>query len=358
MRRDTALALKFLVVIKDGHYYAISFYDYKDTNFNLSAKLQFREFHTTEDGDIDASVEANWVTITSVNATAITFTVDENPDTDERSTAITVTYTYDGGKTIDARIEITQEARIPDPEMTISEPEVHVSADGGESKVAVVITNPAQDGSINATTDASWITITSVNETSVAFTTSENTETSERNATITVTYTYGGGKTIDAGITVTQEAAQSSSQYDYDYILVAYSGYKAGSNFYATFADKEYTSVGEPNTTYYKLDLYSDNSTNSDLTAGTYTLSESTGAPMTFSKKYSNGASYNEYRDYAWNVKFAEGTINISYEGDNMIMEGFMTDESGKTHHILYNGVSLNGRPVKSKKTAVTACLQ
>lgn len=290
MRRDTALALKFLVVIKDGHYYAISFYDYKDTNFNLSAKLQFREFHTTEDGDIDASVEANWVTITSVNATAITFTVDENPDTDERSTAITVTYTYDGGKTIDARIEITQEARIPDPEMTISEPEVHVSADGGESKVAVVITNPAQDGSINATTDASWITITSVNETSVAFTTSENTETSERNATITVTYTYGG-KTIDAGITVTQEAAQSSSQYDYDYILVAYSGYKAGSNFYATFADKEYTSVGEPNTTYYKLDLYSDNSTNSDLTAGTYTLSESTGAPMTFSKKYSNGAS-------------------------------------------------------------------
>lgn len=60
---------------------------------------------------------------------------------------------------------------------------------------------------------------------------------------------------------------------------------------------------------------------------------------MTFSKKYSNGASYNEYRDYAWNVKFAEGTINISYEGDNMIMEGFMTDESGKTHHILYNGV-------------------
>ena len=193
--------------------------------------------------------------------------------------------------------------------MTISEPEVHVSADGGESKVAVVITNPAQDGSINATTDASWITITSVNETSVAFTTSENTETSERNATITVTYTYGGGKTIDAGITVTQEAAQSSSQYDYDYILVAYSGYKAGSNFYATFADKEYTSVGEPNTTYYKLDLYSDNSTNSDFTAGTYTLSESTGAPMTFSKKYSNGASYNEYRDYAWNVKFAEGTI-------------------------------------------------
>lgn len=282
-----------------------------------------------DDGAISAESSADWITVTSANTSVINFTISENPETSPREATVTVTYTYGGGKEIEETVTVNQEARVPDPELSIPQTAITVSADGGETEVAIEILNPAENGQVVAVSNVSWITVTSANTSAVNLTVSENTESSPREATVTVTYVYGNGNEIKGTITVNQEAAADLQTYDYEIELSAGSGYYSQStyNSYITFNKDQYY--------LYDFDFYSDGPSSDNLpTPGTYNFSEYEGRAMTFSKSYSQFYCYDE----GIFASFTAGYVEISYEGDNMIMEGFLTDTDGKTHHVTYNG--------------------
>ena len=87
----------------------------------------------------------------------------------------------------------------------------------------------------------------------------------------------------------------------------------------------------------YSIDLYStapDNIENPLPPAGEYNLTLEFDPPvMTFSYYLSqliipDGPT----------SSFEDGTIIISYEGENMLLDGTFTDKYGYTHHITFNG--------------------
>lgn len=292
-----------------------------------------------DDGTISAESSVDWITVTSANTSVVNFTIDENPETSPREGTVTVTYTYGGGKEIEETITVNQEARVPDPELSIPQTAITVPADGGETEVAIEILNPAENGEVVAVSNASWMTIASTSTSSVTIKVDANVEPSTREGVVTVSYIYGDGTTIDAEFTVTQEAA-SQSQYDYEYEMVKIEGsyYISGYNSYMTLGSTNYSALGEANTAFYQLDMYSDGPNNNLPTPGTYNFSYSDYQSMTFARSYSKVIIYDENGIEVLRSQFSGGTVEVSYEGENMILEGFLTDANGKTHHITYNG--------------------
>lgn len=291
-----------------------------------------------DDGAISAESSVDWITVTSANTSVVNFTIDENPETSPREGTVTVTYTYGGGKEIKETITVNQEARVPDPELSIPQTAITVPADGGETEVAIEILNPAENGQVVAVSNVSWITVPATSTSSVTIKVDANVEPSTREGVVTVSYIYGDGTTINAEFTVTQEAAQSL--YDYEYVMVKAEGsyWSSGYNSYITFSDTDYSVFNEPNAIFYKFDLYSDGPNNRLPTVGTYTYNKQNYVSMTFGYQSSSTTAYDENGQEKYLIKFSGGTVTIDYEGDNMIMEGFLTDENGKTHHITYNG--------------------
>lgn len=279
-----------------------------------------------DDGAISAESSVDWITVTSANTSVVNFTIDENPETSPREGTVTVTYTYGGGKEIEETITVNQEARVPDPELSIPQTAITVPADGGETEVAIEILNPAENGQVVAVSNVSWITVPATSTSSVTIKVDANVEPSTREGVVTVSYFYGDGTTIKAEFTVTQEAAQSL--YDYDCVIASASGYYY-SNYNSTI-----TFYGNDNIEY-QIDFYSDGPNNNLPTAGTYNYSTSMYKAMTFYRSYSSFTHNNDFS------RFSGGTVEVSYEGDNMIVEGFLTDDNGKTHHFIYNGPKL-----------------
>lgn len=280
-----------------------------------------------DDGAISAESSVDWITVTSANTSVVNFTIDENPETSPREGTVTVTYTYGGGKEIEETITVNQEARIPDPELSIPQTAITVPADGGETEVAIEILNPAENGQVVAVSNVSWITVPATSTSSVTIKVDANVEPTTREGVVTVSYIYGDGTTINADFSVTQEAALPS--YDYDFVMAKASGsyWSSGYNSLITFADSDGSNL-------YDIDFYSDGPNSNLPTAGTYNYSDYEYQTMTFSYRYSK---YYNYIDNT-SVKFSSGSVEISYEGNNMIAEGFFTDLNGKTHHFIYNG--------------------
>lgn len=62
----------------------------------------------TQDGILSAETDAEWITVGSVNDSNISLHIAENNTVTERSALLTVTYTYQNGKTVDTEITIKQ----------------------------------------------------------------------------------------------------------------------------------------------------------------------------------------------------------------------------------------------------------
>ena len=93
-----------------------------------------------------------------------------------------------------------------DNKPTISANDVDIAYNAESGSIAYTLTNPVDGGTLTATSSEDWVTIGSVGESSIPFTTSANNTATPRTATVTLTYTYNTNETVTESVTITQAA--------------------------------------------------------------------------------------------------------------------------------------------------------
>ena len=87
------------------------------------------------------------------------------------------------------------------PSITTENVNIEYDATGGQ--IAYTIENEVEGGSVNASTDADWISFGPSFNSPIAFSCEAN-EGGERTATVTLTYSYGDSESVTKNVTVTQ----------------------------------------------------------------------------------------------------------------------------------------------------------
>ena len=310
--------------------------------------IGYRILNPVAGGELSAVPSADWMhDFTQVNDTLMTFSADPNDSGMERTGSITLSYRYGDDKSVTAELDVTQSMAGAEPVITLATPDV-VPATGGEIILAYEIADPVEGGVVSASSEASWIEdITCPQDGTVHMTVLAN-DGEERETTLTVTYAYDG-KEVEASVTLVQEAAAPGEEYDYEYEFTIMSGeyygatgYNGEYNFYTVISDIPLDESGNmPNGgIYYWFDIYTpkpEDPSNPLPPAGTYALGSATDE-MTFSMDFSAVIQIDDQGEYTYQGYYVEGEMTISYEGDNMIIEAFMTDESDYTHHVTFRG--------------------
>jgi hypothetical protein len=131
--------------------------------------------------------DASWLTVFKTNNTTITANYTENTESNPRTGNITVTGT--GG--IEKKVSVVQAAK----------PTLEISPENREVTYQAGTTNFTVNSNIdwNVTKDASWLTVTKTNNTTISITYTENTTNNSRTANIKVS---GGG--LEKTVTVNQ----------------------------------------------------------------------------------------------------------------------------------------------------------
>lgn len=227
-----------------------------------------------------------------------------------------------------------------------------IPAQGGTVELAYEIINPAEDGQISASQAESWIHDFNYDtDGKISFTADANESTESRSQELTITYTYGDGNSVEARVDAVQDGADPV-QYDFDLTLDVFNGEYYGDmfgnngehNWFVIISDTELDADGyvQPNGTYYIFDIYGpapEDAGNPIPPAGEYVLGEEGATEeMTFTPDYSDVTITEADGSTSYNESFTEGSLTISYEGENMVLEAFLTDGQGKTHHVTYNG--------------------
>ena len=227
-----------------------------------------------------------------------------------------------------------------------------IPAQGGTIELTYEIINPAEDGQISAEQAENWIhDFNCDTDGKISFTADANESTDSRSQELTLTYTYGDGNSVQAKIDAVQDAA-APVQYDFDLTLNILEGEYYGDmygnngeyNWYTYISDIGFDANGytQPNGTYYVLDIFGpapEDESNLLPPAGEYILGEEGATEeMTFTPDYSEVAMTDAEGALEYSGIFTEGRLTISYEGENMVLEAFLTDSQGKTHHVKYNG--------------------
>ena len=88
----------------------------------------------------------------------------------------------------------------------LSAEDVNIEYNAESGSIAYTLTNPVDGGTLTATSSEDWVTIGSVGESSIPFTTSANNTATPRTATVTLTYTYNTDETVTKSVTITQAA--------------------------------------------------------------------------------------------------------------------------------------------------------
>ena len=88
----------------------------------------------------------------------------------------------------------------------LSAEDVNIEYNAESGSIAYTLTNPVDGGTLTATSSEDWITIGTVGESSIPFTTTANNTATPRTATVTLTYTYNTNETVTESVTITQAA--------------------------------------------------------------------------------------------------------------------------------------------------------
>lgn len=323
-----------------------------------SASFEYQIDNPVEGGLLNAEPKDTWMSSFTCEDGKVTFNVEANEGEEARTSSITLVYTYSGDKTVEATVNVSQEVmqqgEVPVPTVVITSTEpLSFTADGGQYSLEYEIKDAAQDGKISAEAgDAGWISGFNCDEAGVvSFNVESNTEPEERTATITLTYTYNGSETVNATIEAVQDAAaqggEDAQELEMSYRHITYYGSNPELHSYYTIISTgpvDENSNVENGSTYLILDLYAAegeaNEENPLPTAGTYTVSETKAdmtawiggfAPSKIRATDNNGNS-------TLNAKLASGTVDVSYEDDNLIIEVTVTDENGNSYHAVYTG--------------------
>ncbi len=87
---------------------------------------------------------------------------------------------------------------------SISAPDVSIEYNATAGSIGYTINNEVSGGTLTASTESDWLTLGTVNETSVPFTCTANEAAAARTATVTLTYNYTQRETVTKNVTVTQ----------------------------------------------------------------------------------------------------------------------------------------------------------
>ncbi len=157
------------------------------------------------------SEESRWITQVKVDAVKkqITFNVEKNPSTEARVGTIMVTATL-GSETLQYPITVTQDG-VGKVEVEVLPASLNLGAVFNLSATATVTSQTAYSTISAVASDAGWLTVTMDKETAnggsyaqaITLTTTPNTQSVSRTATVTLTVSYGD-KLVLRTISVTQ----------------------------------------------------------------------------------------------------------------------------------------------------------
>lgn len=240
-----------------------------------------------------------------------------------------------------------------EPEIS-TETTLSLPYEGGTFEISYEILNPYEYGRISAglAGECGWMRGFTVDEENsvVKFTADANETWEERTGTVVLRYYYGDGNSVSAEISVVQ-AAPVKVTYDYDFDMPMISGSYYGTQYgvngehsYYTWVHNEPFESGESviGGAYYLFDMYAGAPADENAPLppeGRYTLgTPGSTAEMTFTSEYSRAFETDIEGNTIFDVTFSEGEVNISYQGNDMILDAFLTDMDGKTHHVTYTG--------------------
>lgn len=222
----------------------------------------------------------------------------------------------------------------------VSQTEANLPEEGGTVTVTFEIENPVEGAQVEPVISVEWVTVASVDATSVSFTVAANESVEPRETSIFVAYADKASFNLainQAGAVIRRTAnALSSMYYGTEYSMVE------SDNFYTHLSDKGFDD-GEalPDAWYYRLDLYSevqdyprDEPSALIIPNGTYTFdANTTTEPWTFSAQMST--YFTTTPDLQLGDQFAieGGTVVVS---DNKIVADLIVN--GEPHHVVYEG--------------------
>ncbi|GEM_PF-1062648 len=169
-----------------------------------SAHLEYTIENPIEGAVLSVKSDHGWLSVGEVTENVVTFNFEANPSESERRGILVLTYP----NAREFRYPVDQEGKkAPDPiasKINVISTIEYVPSQGWESFFNYSIENPVDGAKLVAknSSDDSWIKVTSINETSVIYTASENTGASR---TTGVTLSYEGAE--DVVVTFVQEAA-------------------------------------------------------------------------------------------------------------------------------------------------------
>jgi len=203
----------------------------------------------------------------------------------------------------------------------INAEDVSIVSDATSGEIAYTITNPASGVTLNATTDADWVSGITVTADKVTFTTTANTG-AERTATFTLTYTGATDKTV----TVTQAAYVAPITGD-KYVKVTSTDDLTNGQYLIVYEDGSVAFNGGLETldaVSNTIDVIINNSeiaATSATTAAEFTIDVTAGTIQSASGMYigqtsdANGLASSAETDYTNTITFADDNADIVSSG-------------------------------------------
>lgn len=232
------------------------------------------------------------------------------------------------------------ETPVPDPVFNVETTVIQAAAEGGVYEIAYTLENPAEDGELKLESDVAWVNSQDYSvDGKISVTVDPNMENADRNANLSITYTYGDGETFSGQVVVHQV---------YAYDVNTETAFAEGGFFYGRAASQAnyaiyFSDLGTdaggtflPECTVYRIDVHSDTEP-SDYTAitlpeGTYTLDD-LDIYNSFTGKVNAAGDAWEYTNYLTDI-----TLTVTKEGEDIVVDGVVTTDEGKVHHLSYNG--------------------
>ena len=222
----------------------------------------------------------------------------------------------------------------------VSQTEANLPEEGGTVTVTFEIENPVEGAQVEPVISVEWVTVASVDATSVSFTVAANESVEPRETSIFVAYANKASFDLainQAGAVIRRTAnALSSMYYGTEYSLVE------SDNFYTHISDKGFVDgYAQPDAWYYRLDLYSavqdyprDEPSALIIPNGTYNFdANNTTEPWTFSAGYSVYFTTTPDGQQGEQATIDGGVVVVS---DNKLVADLIVN--GEPHHIVYEG--------------------
>lgn len=248
------------------------------------------------------------------------------------------------------------------PSLKITQKELIAEASAERLSFTYELTAPVSGGKLEASSEADWLSGWDYTvEGTVSFQVAENDTGRERQASVVLTYAYGADKSCSATVEVSQAAADIPAvTYDYEFraplfhgsFMADIFGLNGEDNYNTWLSDKKFSATPLPGGTYYRFDIFAPAPADGGhitLTPGTYKLGVAGETKeFTFSPEYSEAFTMSEDgTERIMQAYFSEGTLKVTEENGQFVLEAVLTDLDSKTHHVVYRGEAVYTDPMQ-----------